>query len=308
MCAAATTLAFVMPGQGSQRVGMLDALPASALRDSLLDCAESLTGRALRTIASDGPDALLADTLAAQPLLYVADVLWATALGRAGVTPAVVAGHSLGELAALAFAGAFPVETGLELVCERARLMADATATTPGTMAAVLGMDGGTVADLVGGLSGVWLANDNAPGQVVLSGTHEGIEAATRELVAAGARKVVPLSVSGAFHSPLMARAAEAFASVLAGVDFADTDVPVISNAEPTATTRGVELRDRLVAQMASPVRWTETMESLRASGASLVVESGPGAVLAGLARRAGLDTLAVETAGIDGIVEVTRA
>ena len=307
MGASAATLAFAMPGQGSQRVGMLDAMPASALRESLLDAAESLTGRPLRAIASEGPHELLADTLAAQPLLYIADIMWATALADAGARPAVVAGHSLGELAALAFAGAFRVETGLELVCERARLMAEATSATPGTMAAVLGMEAGLVSDLVAGLPGVWVANDNAPGQIVISGTHEGIEIATRELAAAGARKVVPLSVSGAFHSPLMTRAADAFAAVLGAVTFSDTVVPVVSNAEPTATTRGAELHERLLAQMASPVRWTGTMETLRTMGVSLVVEAGPGGVLAGLARKAGMDTAAVETAGVDGIMEAMR-
>jgi len=308
MGASATTLAFVMPGQGSQRTGMLDALPATALRESLLDAAEALTGRPLRAIASNGPDEELADTLTAQPLLYIADVAWATALADAGARPAVVAGHSLGEFAALAFAGAFTVETGLGLVCERARLMAQATAATPGAMAAVLGMESDLVADLVAGLPGVWLANDNAPGQIVVSGTHEGIELATRELAAAGARKIVPLSVSGAFHSPLMAPAAEAFAGVLGTVTFNDTTVPVVSNAAPSATARGVDLRDRLIAQMASPVRWSETMEHLRGLGVSLVVEAGPGGVLAGLARKAGMDTRAAETTGIDGIMEAIRA
>ena len=301
-----TSCAFVFPGQGSQRVGMLRSLPDQTRILPLLESAETLTGFDLRAIAESGPDAALADTRAAQPLLYIADLAWACAVHDAGIRPSAVAGHSLGELAALTFAGALSAEDGLRLVCERARIMSEVAAVTPGTMAAVLGMDQALVADLIEGLPGVWVANDNGPGQVVISGTHEGVEGATHALTAAGARRVVPLPVAGPFHCPLMAPAAEAFASVLEAYDFVDTVVGVVQNTAPTLAHEGHEIRRRLAAQIPEPVRWTDTMDALVSSGVRVLVECGPGSVLTGLARRMdGLDGVSAETDGIEKVLEV---
>lgn len=302
----ASRLAFVFPGQGSQRVGMLDCFRGDPALERLLSIAESRSGLALGDIAAEGPDAALADTRAAQPLLYLADWLWASRLDSAGIAPALVAGHSLGELAALAYAGVFSVETGLDLVISRSRIMAEVAGATPGTMAAVIGMDRDTVIAALDGASGVWVANDNAPGQIVLSGTHAGIEWATGALSAAGARRIVPLTVAGPFHSPLMGPAGEAFAAVLEGVSFGDARIPVIQNTAPEPTTDGRVIRERLGSQIVSPVRWTETMDAMVASGVDVVVEAGPGSVLAGLARRReGLAPLAVEADGVDRVREV---
>lgn len=299
-------LAFVFPGQGSQRVGMLDCFRGDAGLERLLAAAESLSGLSLGGIAAEGPDVALADTRVAQPLLFLADWLWATRLDSAGITPSVVAGHSLGEFAALAYAGVLPVEGALELVVSRSRIMAEVAAATPGTMAAVIGMDRETVIAALEGASGVWVANDNAPGQVVLSGTHGGIEWATGALSAAGARRIVPLSVAGPFHSPLMAPAGEAFAEVLDAAPFGDARIPVIQNTAPEPTQDASAIRERLRSQIVSPVRWTETMDALVASDISVVVEAGPGSVLAGLARRRdGLTPVAVEADGVDRVREV---
>lgn len=296
--------ALVFPGQGSQRIGMLDRLPGLETLDRLLDAAEALSGLDLRRIAQHGPESALADTRAAQPLLYLADWAWGVTLLASGLTPVAVAGHSLGEFAALAVAGAFSAEAGLELVSERARLMNECAASTPGTMSAVLGLDSSLVAEIMSGLSGVWVANDNAPGQVVISGTHAGIEVATQALSAAGARRIIPLTVAGAFHSPLMAPAAEAFATILERTAFADTTIPVIQNTEATPTSDAQTIASRLARQITSPVRWTETMGALRALGVSAIVEAGPGAVLKGLARRVeGLDGHSVEDAGLESVV-----
>lgn len=304
----ASTLAFVFPGQGSQRVGMLDSFRGDAAFEQLLATAEALSGLPLRDIAAAGPDAALADTRAAQPLLYLADWLWASRLSSAGVEAAAVAGHSLGELAALAFAGVFTVQTGLELVIARSRIMAEVAAATPGTMIAVIGMDRDVIASALEGASGIWMANDNAPGQAVLSGTHAGTEWATGALTAAGARRIVPLSVAGPFHSPLMAPAGEAFAEVLSSVTFSEARVPVIQNTMPEPTRSGAAIAERLTAQIVSPVRWTETMDALKRSGVEYVVEAGPGSVLAGLARRVdGLTPVAVETEGVDRVREVAQ-
>ncbi|MDI6900434.1 MAG: ACP S-malonyltransferase [Anaerosomatales bacterium] len=302
----ARTHALVFPGQGSQRVGMLDRLPGLDSLDRLLDAAEGLSGLELATIASQGPDDALRDTRAAQPLLYLADWAWGATLLAAGLEPVALAGHSLGEYAALALAGVFSPEAGLELVIERSRLMAQAATEAPGAMAAVLGLDGSLVAESVAHLSGVWVANDNAPGQVIVSGTHAGLESAIAALHEAGARRIVTLDVAGAFHSPLMAEAAERFARTLEAAHFAPAAIPVVPNSDPTATTDPDVLKTRLAAQMVEPVRWTETMATLADLGAEVLVEAGPGSVLKGLARRVeGLDAYAVEDSGLELVVEV---
>lgn len=305
MSAVSRPIAFVFPGQGSQRLGMLDVLPAVRGVERLLDAAEALSGLDLRKVAVSGTPDQLADTRAAQPLLYIADWAWGNALSDAGLAPAAVAGHSLGEFAALAFAGVFSVEAGLELVVERSRLMAQAAIGAPGGMLAVLGMGREDVADAVSGLSGVWLANDNGPGQVVLSGTHAGLETALKVLSELGARKLVPLAVAGAFHSPLMADAAESFGALLARTTFYDATLPVYQNSEPSAVTDAAVIRERLAVQMTSPVRWTDTMAALAADGVTTLIESGPGSVLAGLGRRMdGITALSAEATGIAGLLE----
>jgi len=296
--------AFVFPGQGSQRAGMLEAVPELDSLQRLMDAAEALSGLELRTIAALGAAEELADTRVAQPLLYLADWAWGVTLLESGVVPDAVAGHSLGELAALAVAGVYSPEAGLELVVERSRLMAATAAATPGTMAAVLGLDGAAVARSIDGIAGVWVANDNAPGQVVISGTHDGVGAATDALSDAGARRIVPLAVSGPFHSPLMKPAADAFAELLLGADFADARFPVLQNTDPTPTTDAETIRLRLIAQITSPVRWTETMQHLVAEGPITLIESGPGAVLTGLAKRVDDVTgIAVESMPLEQLV-----
>lgn len=298
-------LAFVFPGQGSQRVGMLDMFSANRDMARLLDAAEGLSGLDLRRIVDDGPDADLADTRAAQPLLYLADLAWAKSLEALGITPSLVAGHSLGEFAALAYAGVVSPEAGLELVVARSAIMAEYAAATPGTMAAVLGMERDTIVGLLEGASGVWVANDNGPGQVVLSGTHAGIEWATGALTGAGARKVVPLNVAGPFHSPLMAPARDAFAEVLARTHFLDARLPIVQNTLPEMTQDAEAVKARLMDQIVSPVRWTETMDVFRSVGVSVVAETGPGAVLTGLAKRfGGFVALSAEGDGSDRMKE----
>jgi [acyl-carrier-protein] S-malonyltransferase len=299
------TVAFVFPGQGSQRHGMLDALPQADVVARLLDAADALSDIDLRAVAAFGTPAQLADTRAAQPLLYLTDWAWGMEALRAGIAPAAVAGHSLGEFAALAVAGVFSVEAGLELVVERSRLMATRAAETPGSMAAVLGFDVPAITEVIAGIDGVWVANDNSSGQVVISGTAGGVAEASDALGEAGARRIVPLQVSGAFHSPLMAPAADAFAEVLRRATFSDATLPVHQNTDPTPARDAELLRERLIKQMVTPVRWTETMASLRDSGITTVLECGPGAVLCGLAKRVeGIRALAVEQDGIDVLTD----
>lgn len=300
-----TRTAFVFPGQGSQRLGMLDQLPENDDLVRLLDAAEALSDLPLRTIATLGPESELSDTRVAQPLLYLCDLVWATALTDSGITPSFVAGHSLGELAALAVAGVFSIEAGLELVVERSKLMAATAISTPGTMAAILGMDGGAIASAIDGIEGVWVANDNAAAQVVISGTHEGVAAASEALQSAGARKIVPLKVAGPFHSPLMEPARVAFAEILAEAEFADARIPVLQNTDPAPSTDAETIRQRLMNQITAPVRWTETMAALAADGPITLVEAGPGNVLTGLARKLeGVSAISVEQSGIEVVLE----
>jgi [acyl-carrier-protein] S-malonyltransferase len=284
---------------------MLSDLDCVEGGERLLDAAEALSGLALHEIAEAGAPEQLADTRAAQPLLYLAD--WSAgvlAIGQ-GVTPEAVAGHSLGEFAALAIAGVFSAEAGLELVAERSLLMAEVAAETPGGMAAVLGLEPLAVASALEGIEGVWVANDNSPGQTVITGTPQGLAAATAALQDAGARRIVPLAVAGPFHSPLMAPAADRFADVLEKADFTDATFPVFQNTAAGPATDASTIRERLASQIVSPVRWRETMDALKSSGITVLLECGPGAVLTGLAKRVeGLQAYAVEDAGIEKVVE----
>ena len=291
-----TGVALIFPGQGSQHVGMLASETFGDDLDRLIDAAEALSGLPLRLLAASGTPEQIADTRVAQPLLYLAD--WAA--GRRaldhGIAPTAVAGHSLGEYAALAIAGVFSVEAGLELVVERSVLMADAAAGAPGGMIAVLGLESTAIVTALEHVDGAWIANDNCPGQVVVSGTPGGLEAAAEALSTAAARRIVPLAVAGPFHSPLMEPAALRFAAVLAQAQFSDAHLPVLQNTDPSPTTSASQIRARLAAQIVSPVRWTETMASLQTMGVSVLLECGPGAVLTGLARRiGGLAAFAIE-------------
>lgn len=284
---------------------MLEHVPENEDLERLLDAAEALSGMSLCRISTDGTDAEVGDTRVAQPLLYLADWAWGVALIESGIEPEAVAGHSLGELAALAVAGVFSVEAGLELVVERSKLMAQVAAQHAGGMVAVLGMESSAIAEVLAGLSDVWLANDNAPGQLVISGTHDGIDRATEVLSGAGARKLVPLRVAGAFHSPLMEPARAAFADLVRGAEFSDSAVPVYQNTDPTPTTEAERIRERLIDQIVQPVRWTETMQALVTDGYGLLVEAGPGSVLSGLAKRVeGAKALSAESAGIERVLE----
>lgn len=300
-----TRIALVFPGQGSQRPGMLEMIPETDSLERLLDAAEALSGLELRRIAAEGSAEEISDTRAAQPLLFLADWAWGTALLDAGVEPQMVAGHSLGELAALAVAGVYSVEAGLELVVERSKLMASTAASTPGGMAAILGLDRETIDSVAASIDEVWVANDNSPGQVVISGTEAGIAAATTALTEAGAKRVVPLQVAGPFHSPLMEPARAAFAQIIAQADFADARFPVLQNTDPTPATDAELIKERLTAQITAPVRWTETVSAMLADGPLVMVEAGPGGVLTGLVRRTeGITALAVEQSGIEAVLE----
>jgi [acyl-carrier-protein] S-malonyltransferase len=292
------TVALLFPGQGSQRVGMgadLD-VHSPAARD-VFELAERVTDLPLRRLCFEGPDDALRSTDVAQPALVATALATLAALAeRLGLRPddrrgvaerldvGYAAGHSLGQYAAAAAVGAFTTEEALRLARARGLLMAAAPA---GAMAAVLGLDGARIDAICADVAGiVVVANDNAPGQVVISGDREAVAAASELLRAAGAARVLPLNVGGAFHSPLMAEPAARFAATLDSAAIADPVRPVVGNVAARPLCTATALRDDLRKQIPSPVRWRETMLALADLGVTAAYEIGPGSVLAGLAKR----------------------
>ena len=279
-------IAWVFPGQGSQKVGMADPVLSLPGAEERFAIASTMLGRDLLAIckgeASDceGP-ADLNDTRNTQPALFVVETLIVDELRRQGREASLVAGHSLGELVALYAAGVFDASTGLDLMVRRSTLMASAGG---GAMTAVIGFDRAQLNSLVAEQEGVVIANDNSAAQVVLSGTPDAVKAVSEALTC---KRAIPLPVSGAFHSPFMAEAAAAFSSHLDGVPFADARVPVLSNTDPTPSCDAGVIKQRLRDQMTTGVRWRETMEAMTGAGIDTLVEIGPGNVLSGLAKRA---------------------
>jgi [acyl-carrier-protein] S-malonyltransferase len=294
-------LAVFFPGQGSQFVGMLQklALDHPGVRDVFGEASEAL-GRDLWALTSHGPSDALDATENTQPAMLAAGIAAWRIWSEAGGPPAaVMAGHSLGEYTALVASGALSFEDGIRLAADRARFMQEAVPLGTGAMAAVLGLDDvGVIALCEAQAQGEVLeaVNFNAPGQVVVAGTKAAVERAVAAAKAAGAKRAVVLSVSVPSHCALMRPAAERLAERLEQVDLRMPKVPVLHNVDVRAATTVADLREHLVAQLYSPVRWVETVAAVAASGVSLAIECGPGRVLAGLNKRIGkgLNTLRV--------------
>ncbi len=276
--AIAMKTAWVFPGQGSQVVGMgMDLLEVG--QDKFAKAKEIL-GWSIADICQ-GDIAELSQTQYTQPCLYVISAILADLLKAQGHTPDVVTGHSLGEYTALYCAGVFDFATGLQLVKERSLAM---SAVSGGAMTALIGFDRAQLETEIANTPDVVLANDNSDGQVVISGTSAALQSVCQKIKI---KKAIPIAVSGAFHSPMMAAAAAQFADVLKKVDFQAAHLPVISNVEPTdATTSAQILRDRLSQQITSPVRWREICLYLGSSGCERAIEVGSGKVLTGLLKR----------------------
>jgi [acyl-carrier-protein] S-malonyltransferase len=279
-------LAFTFPGQGSQRPGM--GRPwASEESWELVGEASEIAERDLGQLLLDAEADELKDTRNAQLCTFVSSLVVLDAIERTGLDAMFCAGHSLGEYTALVATGALSFDDGVQLVAERAEAMHAAGLDQPGTMAAVLGLDDDDVeiacrrAD-----SDVWVANFNAPGQVVIAGSPEGVASATAYAKELGAKKVMPLPVSGAFHTPFMAPARDRLRKAIADAKPRDTDVPVISNVDALAHDKGDDWASLLSAQLCSPVRWRQCLLTLAEAGVSTVVELGPGGVLTGMAKR----------------------
>ena len=282
-------LVFVFPGQGAQVVGMgRDLYESSPEARAVFDTIDQACGESISRLCFEGPEEALRETSNTQPCLFATSVAALTACRVAGLAPTAVAGHSVGEYAALVAAGVFDVATGARLVQARARAMAAAAGANPGTMAAVLGLDADVVDAVCRSVTeGIVVpANDNSPGQVVISGNTEGVAAASTLLKERGAKRVLSLGVSGAFHSPLMQSAADTLAPLIASGAFADPQLPIVANVTASFERTAIEVKRNLVAQVAGPVRWTETIQKLTNEGYTHFIECGPGKVLAGLIKR----------------------
>jgi [acyl-carrier-protein] S-malonyltransferase len=286
---------MIFPGQASQAVGMArDLADAGGPAAEVLSSVNDTLGADLTGLMYEGPLEKLTETRNAQPAILAHSVAVARALSEMGIAPSAVAGHSLGEFSAAAAAGALTAEQALRLVRTRGELMFDAGLKRPGTMAAVMGLGADAVREVCATVSAehgsVVLANHNSEAQVVISGTIEGVAAAGEALKAAGARRVTPLNVSGAFHSPLLADAAGAFAVHLEQTAFEDPAAPLVANVSGRPVTRAADLCAGLKRQLTSPVLWHDTMHWIvegQAERPKAVLEVGPGKVLTNLAKRA---------------------
>lgn len=326
-------IAFVFPGQGSQAVGMgADIYRASPAARRVYDLADSALGFSLSRLCFEGPEEILRETVNTQPALVATSLALLAALQEAAgaglpetgepllaapLQPDFTAGHSVGEYAAVAAAGALDIEGTLRLVRDRGRLMHAEGSACPSGMAAVLGLDVASLEALCAeateqsratrgspethtGAGRVVVANDNAPGQIVISGALPALERAMELARERGAKRVVPLAVSGAFHSPVMAPAAQGLARAVDAASIHDARVPVIANISAAPLTVAGDLRAELAHQIESPVQWTRSIEYLVAQGVTTFVEIGAGQVLAGLIKRIakGTTTRSLSSAG----------
>ncbi len=302
--------AVLFPGQGSQFVGMGADLFA-ARPDLLGRRADDILGWSLERLCLEGPEEELTRTEVAQPALYaLAYALWDLWSERVADVPAAAAGHSLGEYTALAASGRFSYEEGLQLVAARGQAMAAAARREPSGMAALVGAD----VDLAEGIAAqrrsmggrLWVANINAPGQVVVAGAMDDIAWLQAEGSARGVRRVVPLKVAGAFHTPMMETAGPRLAEALSGVTFRAGSFPVWANTD--ASPHGSGVADGLLTQLTAPVRFSESMTAMAAAGVEMFVHVGPGDVTAGLARRSVADASVLVVNDVASVDEAAAA
>jgi len=289
-------VAYVFPGQGSQSVGMgRDLCDNFASAKAVFAEADEALGFPLSQLCFEGPEDDLRRTINAQPALVTTSIACLEAVKEAGggdalPPPAFVAGHSLGEYTALVAAGVLDFAATVRMARERGRLMYQAGLVRPGSMAAIIGLDEGLLAGICS-QTGTWIANINCPGQLVISGAVEDLERAMEQAREKGASRVVPLQVSGAFHTPLMQSAADGMAKVMASISFQEPAIPIVGNTAALPVTTGEEVKEELLKQLCNTVQWQRSVEFLIDSGVTAFIEIGPGRVLSGLIKRTNKDT-----------------
>ncbi len=276
----------MFPGQGTQRAQM--GLPWRATPAwSVVERAEAALDQPLAHLLLDAPEAVLERTLEAQLAVFLQSLMaWEAVAGELDEPPVAFAGHSLGQLSALVAAGVLSLEDGARLVARRAAATQAAADRSPGKMAALVGAELEQAEAACADVHRAWVANDNAPGQVVIGGTPSGVEAAGARAKELGVRRVIPLNVGGAFHTPLFAEASQSLRPVLASTPFAPAQAPVVSNVDAEPHSDPSDWPDQLARHLVSPVRWRQCLLTLERLGADSLIEVGPGNVLAGLARR----------------------
>ncbi len=330
-------VAFLFPGQGSQTVGMgADVYQASPAARRVFESADHALGLSLSSICFHGPDNVLRETINTQPAIVVVSLALLAALQEAltehtsswssPLLPGYTAGQSVGEYAALVASGALRLQDAVQLVRERGRLMHHEGTVCPGGMAAIIGMNAEDLQEVCReataqstttlkgashpGLGQVSVANFNAPGQIVISGEQNALNLAMELAKSKGAKRVIPLAVSGAFHSKVMQPAAEGLARALESCEISDATIPVIGNIHATPLTDSQSIREELAQQIAAPVQWIHTIEYLVAAGVTIFLEIGPGQALTGMVKRIakGVTTLNVSSAtDIEKIVGIIR-
>jgi [acyl-carrier-protein] S-malonyltransferase len=285
--------AFVFPGQGSQTVGMMAAYGDSPVIRATFDEASAALGRDLWQLVAEGPAEALSQTVNTQPLMLTAGIaVWRLWLDKGGAQPALLAGHSLGEYAALVAAGVLDLKLAVPLVELRAKAMQEAVPAGTGAMAAILNLDPDKIRMICAEQEkahegeAVQAVNFNSPEQTVIAGHKAAVERAAEACKAAGAKRAVMLPVSAPFHSSLMQPAAERLQAALAAIEFKPPVIPVVNNVDVAVLSTPAEIKDALVRQAAAPVRWVETIRAMQAAGVTQVFECGPGKVLAGLTKR----------------------
>jgi [acyl-carrier-protein] S-malonyltransferase len=302
--------AFLFPGQGSQSIGMgLPLLQQFPTASDYFTQANAVLGFDLLQVCREGPEEKLKQTEIAQPALYVTGFSAAQSLILQGHQPDAVAGHSIGEYAALAIAQVFSFSEGLSLVKERAALMKAAGQAKPGSMMAILGLTGDQVQEICQAASskGICAAvNFNSPEQTVIAGEVPALEEVARLAPARGAKRVIPLNVSGAFHSPLMAEAAQGMRDILRKTTFKNALMPLAMNVDGELHTQGEDIRRQLELQLDHSVQWVKIIQTLKTSGVTRFVECGAGRVLSGLLRRIDKQLLSFATDSVESIAEAT--